>query len=48
MAVDQANKDSGNDFEAHARNYEGFTRLFKWGAIVSFIAAMIVVLIIAK
>jgi len=31
----------------HVRDYEGFVRLFKWGAIVSFILAMIVILIIS-
>ena len=31
----------------HVRDYEGFVRLFNWGAIVSFILAMIVILIIS-
>jgi hypothetical protein len=48
MAVDQANKDSASDFEAHARNYAGFTQLLKWGAILSFVATMIILFIIAK
>ena len=31
----------------HVRDYERFTTLFKWGAIVSLIAAFIVILLIA-
>jgi hypothetical protein len=31
----------------HVRDYEGFTRLFKWGAIICFIIAMLVILIIS-
>ena len=49
MAVEHATTDSGNaDFEAHVRNYAGFTRLFKWGAIISFVATMLVLVIISK
>ena len=36
------------DLPAHSRTYSGFTALFKWGTVVSFIVAMIVVLIIAN
>lgn len=31
----------------HVRDYERFTRMFKWGAIVSLITAFIVLIIIA-
>lgn len=31
----------------HVRDYERFTRLLKWGAIVSLITAFVVILIIA-
>lgn len=31
----------------HVRDYERFTRLLKWGAVVSFATALIVLLIIA-
>lgn len=31
----------------HARDYSRFITLFKWGAIVSFITAMLVLFIIA-
>lgn len=34
------------DYPAHFRNYDGFTKLFKYGAIVSFITALIVMYII--
>jgi hypothetical protein len=37
----------GSDFKAHERTYEGFTALFKWGAVASFVLAFIVVLLIA-
>lgn len=36
------------DISAHERDYSGFTRLFKWGAIASFIVGAIVVLIISN
>lgn len=49
MAVEHATTDSGNaDFEAHVRNYAGFIRLFKWGAILAFISAMLIIFIISK
>ena len=31
----------------HARDYSRFVKLFKWGAIISFVTAMLVLLIIA-
>ena len=31
----------------HVRDYQGFVRLLKWGAIVSLITAFLVILIIA-
>lgn len=31
----------------HVRDYERFTQLLKWGAIVSLVAALVVLLIIA-
>ncbi len=34
------------DYPAHERNYAGFLRLFKYGAIVSFITAIVVMYII--
>jgi hypothetical protein len=35
-----------NDLQAHVTGYSSFTHLMKWGAIASFIVAMIVILII--
>lgn len=43
-----ANGDAGNDFPAHEKSYGLFTGLMKWGTILSFIVAAIVVLIIAS
>ncbi|HEY0625951.1 MAG TPA: aa3-type cytochrome c oxidase subunit IV [Allosphingosinicella sp.] len=37
-----------NDQKAHVRSYSTFVGLMKWGTILSFIAAAIVVLIIAS
>lgn len=34
------------DYPAHERNYAGFLRLFKYGAIASFITAIVVMYII--
>jgi len=34
------------DYPAHFRNYDGFTKLFKRGAILIFITAMIVMFVI--
>lgn len=34
------------DAAAHVRDYEGFVRLFKWGAIASLLIAFLVILII--
>ena len=36
-----------HDLKAHASGYSLFIALMKWGAIISFILAMIVVLIIS-
>lgn len=43
-----ADGDSGFDTTSHLGSYSGFTALMKWGTILSFIAAAIVVLIIAS
>ena len=32
---------------AHVRDYSLFTKMFKWGAVISFITAMLVILIIS-
>ena len=36
-----------HDNAAHVRDYGRFTQLFKWGAIVCFLIAMLVLLIIS-
>ncbi|HEU4696456.1 MAG TPA: aa3-type cytochrome c oxidase subunit IV [Sphingomicrobium sp.] len=35
------------DVAIHVRDYERFTKLLKWGAIVCFIVALIVLMILA-
>jgi hypothetical protein len=34
------------DYPAHFRNYDGFTKLFKIGAAIAFVTAMVVMIII--
>ena len=53
MAGDQAGKPGystapGNDYPAHERNYSGFIKLFKYGAVATFMIAMIVIYIISN
>ena len=36
------------DVAAHVRDYTGFVKLLKWGAIASFITGMIVVFLISN
>ena len=33
---------------AHVRDYSAFTKMFKWGAIISFITAMLVMVVISN
>jgi hypothetical protein len=48
MAVEPAtNQAQSQDLEAHVRDYSGFIKLFKYGAIFSFITAMVVMIIIS-
>jgi hypothetical protein len=35
-----------NDMQAHVRSYSMFSRMLKWGAIISLIVALLVILII--
>lgn len=48
--ADQSHENSGAevDFEHHARDYSRVMSMLKWGAIASFIIAMLVVLIISN
>lgn len=36
-----------NDVRAHEKSYSGFIKMMKWGTILSFITAMLVVFLIA-
>jgi hypothetical protein len=48
MAVEPAtNETQAQDMQAHVRDYSGFIKLFKYGAIASFITGMLVMFIIA-
>ena len=35
------------DMQMHVRDYSGFTKLLKWGAIISFVTAIAVMFIIS-
>ena len=35
------------DFRAHLRNYDGFTKLFGYGAVICFAIGLFVILIIS-
>ena len=49
MAVEPATNDThSQDIQAHVRDYSGFTRLLKYGAIISFVTAMIVLVVISS
>lgn len=49
MAADQGHPTATEmDYPAHNRNYAGFTKLVKYGAIAAFIITAIVVLVIAN
>ncbi|MDQ3471670.1 MAG: aa3-type cytochrome c oxidase subunit IV [Pseudomonadota bacterium] len=49
MAVEPVNEQSPTgDFQSHSRDYSGFIKLFKWGAIISFVTAMVVMIIISN
>ena len=48
MAVEPAtNEPSSQDMAAHVRDYSWFITLFKWGATISFITGILVMLIIS-
>ena len=57
MAIEGAAEQSGDspatepsrpdDFAAHERDYSGFIKMFKWLAIISFLTAMFVMVIIS-
>jgi hypothetical protein len=39
---------SNGDMNAHENTYSGFTVFLKWGTVISFITALIVVFLIAN
>ena len=43
-----AANDAQKNMQAHATTYPGFLALLKWGALLSFIVAFIVILLIAR
>lgn len=48
MDVDAVtNENQPGEIGRHARDYSRFIGLFKWGAVVSFITAMLVLVIIS-
>jgi hypothetical protein len=48
MANDGATEQSRTEeFDAHVRDYSGFIRMFKWLAIISFVTAIFVMMIIS-
>jgi hypothetical protein len=48
MAVEPATDDAhAQDIEAHVRDYSGFTKMLKYTAIVCFLIAMVVMMIIS-
>ncbi len=40
--------DVNTDIQAHVKSYDRFSAMMKWGTIISFIVAMIVVIIISS
>lgn len=48
MAVEPATTDHSAEIGVHARDYLGFARLFKYGAIATFIIAMLILFIISN
>lgn len=49
MAVEPATDQAQSEhLQAHVRDYSGFIKMFKYGAIISFITAMVVVMIISS
>jgi hypothetical protein len=47
MGVEPVNGSSSGDLEAHVRDYSKFTGMLKWGAIICFILAMLVLVVIS-
>ena len=41
------NENQPGEIGRHARDYSRFIKLFKWGAVISFVTAMLVLVIIS-
>jgi hypothetical protein len=49
MSIHTSDENSGSvDFKVHARDYSRVIVLLKWGAVVAFIIAMLVMVILAS
>lgn len=49
MAIHTSDDTAGPvDFKAHARDYEKVIGMLKWGAIIAFIIAMLVMVLLAS
>jgi hypothetical protein len=49
MAVEPATEHvQTQDIKAHVRDYSGFLKMLKWGAIISFVLGAIVVVLISN
>jgi len=47
MAIEPATNDTAHDYVAHTRDYSKFTKLLKYGAIISFVTAIVVLFLIS-
>lgn len=47
MAVEPVNGERQPEMQAHVRDYSAFIRMFKYGAVASFLIAMLVLVIIS-
>ena len=42
-----AEREANHEITAHVKSYSAFSKMMKWGTIISFIVTLIVVMIIA-
>jgi hypothetical protein len=47
MANEPATKELPQDYQAHLRDYSGFTKILKWSALAALITGLIVVWLIS-
>ena len=49
MAVEPSQEQAqSGDFQSHVRDYSAFLTMFKWGAILSFVTAIVVMMLISN